>query len=88
MSGVDVDKLIHEMNKSKSSGGSTVRYTGPSFLTLLALVFITLKLCGVITWSWWWVLAPLWVPTCIVLCIMLVVLLVVSALTIVDRFRS
>ncbi len=25
----------------------------------LALMFITLKLLGVITWSWWWVLAPL-----------------------------
>ena len=31
-----------------------------SFLTLLGLIFITLKLCGVITWSWWWVTAPLW----------------------------
>lgn len=27
---------------------------------LLAIVFITLKLCNVITWSWWWVTAPLW----------------------------
>jgi hypothetical protein len=23
-------------------------------------VFIALKLAGVITWSWWWVLSPLW----------------------------
>ena len=30
------------------------------FLGLLAIVFITLKLCKIITWSWWWVLAPLW----------------------------
>ena len=26
----------------------------------LFLDFLTLKLCGVIAWSWWWVLAPLW----------------------------
>ena len=26
----------------------------------LAVLFIALKLCGVITWSWVWVLAPLW----------------------------
>ena len=33
------------------------------FLGLLGLIFITLKLIGVIAWSWWWwVLAPLWVP--------------------------
>ena len=30
------------------------------FLGLLALVFITLKLCGVIAWSWWLVLLPLY----------------------------
>ena len=30
--------------------------------TLLLVAFIILKLCNVITWSWWWVLAPLWVP--------------------------
>ena len=28
----------------------------------LALLFIGLKLGGVITWSWWWVLAPIWIP--------------------------
>lgn len=29
-----------------------------TFLGLLTLVFITLKLCGVIAWSWWLVLSP------------------------------
>lgn len=33
---------------------------GISFLGALAIVFIALKLMGVITWSWWWVTAPLW----------------------------
>lgn len=32
------------------------------FLSLLALLFIALKLCGVIAWSWLWVLAPIWIP--------------------------
>lgn len=31
-------------------------------LTLILTVFITLKLCGVIKWSWFWVLSPLWLP--------------------------
>lgn len=35
---------------------------GVGFGGLLALVFITLKLCSVIDWSWWWVLCPLWGP--------------------------
>lgn len=30
------------------------------FISLLAVAFIVLKLCGVINWSWWWVLAPIW----------------------------
>lgn len=34
----------------------------PGFLGLLALLFIGLKLGGVIAWSWLWVLAPLWIP--------------------------
>lgn len=35
---------------------------GVGFLGLLAILFIGLKLGNVITWSWWWVLAPLWGP--------------------------
>lgn len=33
---------------------------GPGFLSLLALLFIGLKLTGHIGWSWVWVLSPLW----------------------------
>ena len=35
---------------------------GVTFLSLLGLLFIALKLTGHIGWSWWWVLAPLWGP--------------------------
>ena len=31
------------------------------FLSLLTLLFIGLKLTGYIAWSWWWVLAPIWI---------------------------
>lgn len=30
-----------------------------SFLMVLFLIFMVLKLCGVITWSWWLVCLPL-----------------------------
>ena len=33
---------------------------GIGFLDALTLLFIALKLCKVINWSWWWVLAPFW----------------------------
>ena len=32
------------------------------FLAMLTILFIGLKLCEVIAWSWWLVLAPLWIP--------------------------
>jgi hypothetical protein len=35
---------------------------GVEFLGLLTIVFITLKLTGVINWSWWWVLSPILIP--------------------------
>lgn len=31
-----------------------------SILGLLGLLFVALKLVGVIGWSWWWVTAPFW----------------------------
>jgi len=34
---------------------------GIGFPGLLTLLFIILKLTGVIAWSWWWVLSPLWI---------------------------
>jgi hypothetical protein len=46
-------------NKKNSSAG------GIGLLGLLALIFITLKLTGVIGWNWWWVLSPLWIPAAI-----------------------
>jgi hypothetical protein len=43
---------------------------------LLGIAFIVLKLCKVIAWSWWWVTAPFWVPSVVVLAITLVALLI------------
>jgi hypothetical protein len=40
---------------------------GIGFFGLLTLIFITLKLTNYIDWSWWWVLAPLWIPIVLVL---------------------
>lgn len=34
--------------------------------TILFLIFMILKLCGVISWSWWWITAPVWIPIAII----------------------
>lgn len=42
------------MAEKESSGGGGIGFCG-----LLTIVFITLKLLGVIAWSWWWVMSPM-----------------------------
>lgn len=39
-----------------------VKVVGVGFAEALTLLFIGLKLGKVITWSWLWVLSPLWIP--------------------------
>lgn len=34
---------------------------GIGFTGFLTIAFIILKLCGVISWSWLWVLSPIWI---------------------------
>ena len=56
------------MNNKQASGGI-------GFTSLLTIVFIVLKLCGVITWSWWWVLSPLWISVILGLVLIIIALL-------------
>lgn len=44
------------MTETQSSNAAGLGFAGG-----LALLFIALKLTDVIDWSWWWVLAPLWI---------------------------
>ena len=63
------------MNENRNNSGTA---GGIGFCGLLTIAFIILKLTGAISWSWLWVLAPIWIPTAIVLAVLLVVLIVVS----------
>lgn len=49
------------MNNNNGARGGGIGICG-----VLAIVFIVLKLCHVIEWSWVWVLAPIWIPLAIV----------------------
>ena len=42
-----------------NSGKATAK--GIGFTGVLTVAFIVLKLCGVIKWSWLWVLSPVWI---------------------------
>ena len=56
--------------KEKTSSNKGVGFAG-----LLTIAFIVLKLVGVITWSWVWVLSPIWISIALA-----VVLIVVAAI--------
>jgi hypothetical protein len=46
---------------------------GPGIVSLLLTLFIALKLTGMITWSWWWVLSPMWIGALVVVSVITVV---------------
>lgn len=57
-------RILEECRFSLESGRyfeNTEETINLSFLGTLAIVFIALKLTGNITWSWLWVLSPLWI---------------------------
>lgn len=67
------------MNNTQSTSSGGIGFGG-----LLTVVFITLKLCHVIDWSWWWVLSPILIPMGIFLLCLLVAgicFLIAKALT-------
>lgn len=54
-----------------------VSYKGNKAFSLLGIVFIVLKLIGVIDWSWWWVLLPLWGPFVLFITVFIIIGLIV-----------
>ena len=57
---------------SSSSGGA-------GFTGLLTIAFIVLKLTGVIHWSWWWVLSPIWISALFVIGLLTVMYILVKS---------
>lgn len=57
-------------SSNKSSSG------GVGVCTVVGIVFLILKLTGLIDWSWWWVLAPFWIPIAGVITFIIIALLV------------
>lgn len=60
-------------NNSAISGISGIGFSG-----LLTIVFIVLKLIGIINWSWLWVLSPLWIETALGIIVILIVFIIVT----------
>jgi len=55
------------MSRLKDKYGNRIdktdRYKHPiGLMEIWVIIFIILKVTGIINWSWWWVLAPWWIP--------------------------
>lgn len=61
---------MKDNNNTTTSGGI-------GFVGLLTIVFIVLKLLGKITWSWWWVLSPIWISTIVVILFLFIYFIIV-----------
>lgn len=61
--------------KNNNVNVSSSSSRGIGFVGLLTIVFIVLKLLGKITWSWWWVLSPLWISAGLAFLVLLGILI-------------
>ena len=61
------------------SNNNTTQSGGVGISGVLFIVFLVLKLTGVIAWSWWCVTSPLWIPVLLVI-IVAVIAGILSAL--------
>lgn len=59
------------------SNKSTSSSSGIGFTGLLTIAFVTLKLLGKITWSWWWVLSPLWIGFLLMIIVCVVIFIII-----------
>jgi len=64
---------VSEEEKKENTITVSTAKGGVSFLSLLTLLFIGLKLFGRIDWDWVWVLAPMWAPWAFVLAVLALV---------------
>lgn len=61
-----------------SNNNNQVNWNGISLGGILGVVFVVLKLCGVINWSWVWVLSPFWIGLAIAIIASIIIVILVN----------
>ena len=62
-----------------------VKRQGLGLGTILTIIFVVLKLVGVIEWSWVWVLSPIWITVALSFVLLLIGLLLVVIAAIIEN---
>lgn len=63
--------IIENNNVPQRAGGITIGLGG-----ILTIIFVLAQIFELISWSWWWVFAPLWLPWALIIGIPLAGLLI------------
>lgn len=58
-------------DNNRAAGGGGIGFAG-----VLTIVFIVLKLCKVINWSWIWVLSPIWISVALVILLSIIFVII------------
>lgn len=59
------------MSSNRNSSNSGIGICG-----VLTIVFVVLKLVGVINWSWLWVLCPLWINLLLTIIVAVIIVII------------
>lgn len=59
------------MSSNRNSSNSGIGICG-----VLTIVFVVLKLVGVINWSWLWVLCPLWINLLLIIIVAVIIVII------------
>ncbi len=53
-----------------------IKVVGPrriGLCSILTIIFVIAKIMGYITWSWWMVFSPIWIPLSIIMTIVIII---------------
>lgn len=64
----------------KKKEETNLTFGGMNIFMTLELIFLTLKLAGLVTWSWWFVFTPLIAELVLAIFVGIIVVLIASAM--------
>ena len=80
------------MNNYNSSNNNNTKAQASSggigFVGLLTIAFIVLRLCGVINWSWIWVLSPIWISAALTVGLLLIAGIIYLVALLIEKSRK
>lgn len=65
-----------------------IKLPSASVIPIVGIIFIVLKLTGCISWAWWQVLAPFWIPAAVIFCILTFCAIILLAAAIIKAWKS